>query len=342
MITRTIARPIFRSVSRSILRPTGENALTKAINTARNALNIHPEQQTGSAYLVQKTPTLAGVVQDETPTRKDRTRLSCRASDFDGINQSFSGGNTSTGKTALSAAIWCRPTDLTGIQTLFGEYNGAGSQIGWLVYFSSLKVRFEVSEDGGTLNRTSATSQADIAVENEWIHVAITLSMVSGANEVRMYIDGKEVSLNISGDTDISGIHDSTEPLTIGDYGGGSDYFTGQIQQPLIYEGVWTPAEVRDIYLQKTDASITYGWFLDADTAHPLTSSSPALVPANSPDIYESDEIGGGDWLNEKGGIQYKFDGDLLTITDALEVDFPKDVRIKMSVNSQLTNMRVF
>ena len=89
MITRNIARPIFRSVSRSILRPTGENALTKAINTARNALNIHPEQQTGSAYLVQKTPTLAGVVQDETPTRKDRTRLSCRASDFDGINQRF-------------------------------------------------------------------------------------------------------------------------------------------------------------------------------------------------------------------------------------------------------------
>ncbi len=331
MITRTIARPIFRSVSRSILRPTGENAVTRVINTARNAINIHPEQQTGSAYLVKKTPTLAGVVEDETPDRRDRTRLSCRASDFDGINQRFSGGNTSTGKTALSVFAWVRPTTLSNIRVICGAW-GVSGNYGWRLGFNGVKIRLVISGNGLSTNRKLYDSVDNFAI-NTWYHIGFTFQ---ATGELLIYVNGKEITPTKTDDDTLASIFDSTQEFEIGSHLGGAGYFDGQIQQPLIWESALTAAEVRDLYLQQYDdiTAPDYGWFLDSDTASGLTSSSPALTPTNSPDLYEDDAIGGGDWLNEKGWNPVtKFDGDLITIADGLEVDFSKDVKIKMSIN---------
>jgi hypothetical protein len=266
---------------------------------ARAALNIHPEQQVGATYLAEQTPTIAGVVEDETPTRKDRTRLSCRASDFDGINQRFYGGNTSTSKTQLSASVWIRPDVISGVGAIFGEYASAADR-GWLFDRSGDDLQIIISQDGGNTNWKLYRVLSLFSV-GEWLHVAFTfdLDVGGGVNELLVYVDGKEVTPTKTADVNLTAIFDTTASIDVARQS--SSYFDGQIQQPLIYEGVWTPAQVRDIYLQKTDASITYGWFLDADTAHPLTSASPTLTPANSPAIYEDDAIGGGDWLNEKG-----------------------------------------
>ena len=101
-------------------------SLSSIIGAARNALNIHPEQQTGSAYLVQKTPTLAGLVEDETPTRKDRTRLSCRASDF-AIDQYFNGAVDIAGWTEFSISCWIRHGEVAADMYAMGSYGSTAA-----------------------------------------------------------------------------------------------------------------------------------------------------------------------------------------------------------------------
>jgi hypothetical protein len=148
-ILRPLASPL---VLDSVLTIDQDRDVSDAISDARYSTNAHPEQQVGSAYLVEQTPTIAGVVEDETPTRKDRTRLSCRASDFDGINQSFGGGNTSTGKTQLSASVWIRPNQVSSAGGIFCEYDSGSTDIGWLINQQGTNFDVYISEDGTSTN----------------------------------------------------------------------------------------------------------------------------------------------------------------------------------------------
>jgi hypothetical protein len=297
-ILRPLASPL---VLDNVLTIDQDRDVSDAISDARYAISGHPEQQVGSAYLVEQTPTIAGVVADETPTRKDRTRLSCRATDFDGINQRFGGGNTSTGKTQLSASAWMRPDQVLVAGSVFAEYNVASDR-GWLIDQSAKHLQIIISQDGGSTNWKWYRVDNLLTV-GEWFHVAFTfdLDVGGGVNELLIYVNGKEVTPNKMADVNLTAIFDTTSSIEVAK--SSASYFDGQIQQPLIYEGVWSAAEVRDLYLGKYDAitAPTYGWFLDSDTAHPLTSSSPTLTPANSPDLYEDDAIGGGDWYNGEG-----------------------------------------
>jgi hypothetical protein len=322
-LTRPITRELTQILPRQLWQGLGLGKVEQILLDARAALNIHPEQQVGATYLAEQTPTIAGVVEDETPTHKDRTRLSCRASDFDGINQSFSGGNTSTSKTQLSAAVWIRPDQVSSAGGIFGEYDSGSTDIGWLINQSSNDFVVYISEDGGNTNWKSY-QVSNLLVVGEWLHIAFTfdLDVGGGINELLIYVNGKEVTPTKTADVNLTAIFDTTVNIEVGKET--TIEFDGQIQQPLIYEGVWSAAQVRDLYLQQTDdIQITYGWFLDADTAHPLTSSSPTLTPANSPDLYEDDAIGGGDWLNEKG-----WNGAAEFNNVDTEIVFPSDISL--------------
>ena len=247
-LTRPITRELTQILPRQLWRGLSLGKVEQILADARAALNIHPEQQVGSAYLVEQTPTLAGLVQDETPTRKDRTRLSCRASDFDGINQRFSGGNTSTGKTALSVFAWVRPTTLSGSKTIIGESVESGNDRGWLIYFDGSNLRVIVSADGDTTNAKNYVTTASFTV-SEWIHVGF----VFGSGALTLYVDGKAAAVTQTTNGTVATINDSAQAIELASTNGGANYLTGQIQQPLIWESALTAAEVRDLYLQQYD-----------------------------------------------------------------------------------------
>ena len=305
-LTRPITRELTQILPRQLWQGLSLGKVEQILLDARAALNIHPEQQVGATYLAQKTPTIAGVVEDETPTRKDRTRLSCRASDFDGINQSFQSAATVTSDdlTELSVFTWFNWGGKAAGNTIASEWGAAGTK--WLMTLTSVgRYEFYLSDSVSAATKKQYAGSVGFSPD-EWHHIGFTFSAID--NEFKIYIDGAEAvagagyGLVKSSDANLAQLYDTTEPFSIGTYNTTTNPFDGQIQQPLIYEGVWSAAQVRDLYLQQTDnIPITYGWFLDSDTAHPLTSSSPVLVPANSPDLYEDDAIGGGDWLNEKG-----------------------------------------
>ena len=101
-----------------------------AISSASTAMSINDAQETGGVWLSDVTPTIEGVVQDETLERKDRTRLSCRASDF-AIDQYFNGAVDIAGWTEFSISCWIRHGAVAANMYAMGSY-GATLQIGRL------------------------------------------------------------------------------------------------------------------------------------------------------------------------------------------------------------------
>ena len=100
------------------------------------------------AYLAENRPSIDGTVTDETPNRKTRTELTARATSFS-TNQRLYGGNTSTGKTALSVGVWARTTTVgAGTRYIISENDGGSSDRGWQSYIDADSFRAQIHEDG--------------------------------------------------------------------------------------------------------------------------------------------------------------------------------------------------
>ncbi len=307
-----LSRPVVDRLVKSVPeKPVGfkrDNLISETIGNAFYNLGFNRAKADNlGSYLIKQNPSIDGTITDETPNRKTRTELTARATSFS-TNQRLYGGNTSTGKTALSVFAWARPTTLSGNKVIVSEFNGTGDERGYQLYFNGSELRVYVSQDGGSSNVKFYL--LDGFVVNAFYHVGFTLDTVT--NELLIYVNGKDRTSEFTKDTDVnlSGIHDSTSPIEIGSNSGGGSYFEGQIQTPVIWESALTAAEVRDLYLGKYDQVTTpdYGWFLDGVNAYPLTSSSPALTAANTPTRYEDpacpDYLNLHGW-NESGGTVY-------------------------------------
>ena len=296
----SIVSKLFSRKSKTLIGPlvgaTNNNQVTIEFDRAFRSLDFNPlyADRIGS-YLVSKNPSIDGTIYDETPNRKTRTELTARATSFS-TNQRFYGGNTSTGKTALSVFAWVRPTSLSGTKTIFGEYDSAGADRGWVLFFSGSSLTCIVSADGANTNAKNYVATATFST-NEWVQIGFVFS----GGVLTLYINGKEAAVTKSTDRTVTTIHDSSETIEIGSRNGGGNYFDGQIQTPLIWESALTAAEVRDLYLGKYDQVTTpdLGWLLDGTDAHKLTSGSPILTAANTPTRYE-DELAP-DYLNKFG-----------------------------------------
>jgi hypothetical protein len=183
---------------------------------------------------------------------------------------------------------------------------------------SDEKPRFRFYDNSGSSD-AEIIFPVNTTNDNEWHLLTATYDFAT--ETATGYIDGRDVT---AASTVTAGTNGSTntsqdpDDFTIGSLISSPPSYdwNGQLQQPLIYNGVWTAAEVRDLYLQQTDdIPTTYGWFLDSDSAHGLTSASPALTPSNSPALYEDDAVPV-DWLNEKGyNSQISFQGNGTDVT---------------------------
>jgi len=304
-----LSRPVVDRLIKSVPeKPVGfqrDNLVSETIGTAFYNLGFNRAKADNiGSYLIKQNPSIDGTIYDETPNRKTRTELTARATSFT-TNQRLYGGNTSTGKTALSVFAWVRPTTLSGSKGIIAEYNPTGNQRGYFMQFLEDELRVVLTSDGISNSKGYRSNGYNFTV-GVWYLVGF----IFDSNTLSLWVSGIEVNTTKTTDNTVNTIFDSSEPLEIGSGDGGANYFDGQIQTPLIWESALSAAEVRDLYLGKYDQLTTpdYGWFLDGVTAHKLTSGSPALTAANTPTRYE-DELAP-DYLNlhgwnESGGTVY-------------------------------------
>jgi len=109
-----LSRPVVDRLVKSVPeKPVGfkrDNLISETIGNAFYNLGFNRAKADNiGSYLIKQNPAIDGTVYDETPNRKTRTELTARATSFS-TNQRLYGGNTSTGKTALSVGVWARTT----------------------------------------------------------------------------------------------------------------------------------------------------------------------------------------------------------------------------------------
>ena len=252
------------------------------------------------AWLISQQPAIDGTVTDETPNAKDRTELSNQATTLDGVNQYFdSGQNTGTSKTQLSVFCWIKTSSST-TQGIVTEFRSVGSDRGHAMFVSSDKLRVVVSDVGtNAVDGKKDYSTTSNITDGEWHHVGFTLD--TSANEMLIYIDGKEAGVTKTTDANLDGIFDAARNLEIGFYDA-TNYANGSLQLPTIHESVLTPAQIVSLF-DDDFASVPepdLAWLLIGDTAHDLTGNSNDITATNSATLSEDDE-NPVDWLNLKG-----------------------------------------
>jgi len=292
---------VIQGISRSIINPvpgrvvsTLDSIQKRTIAAAFRSLDFNPSHADAFAsWYIGRNASLAGVVQDETPNRDhSRPELTARATSFNGTNQRFTSDfNTSSGKTAFTAAIWVNvASNVTG--ELHNEYEVTGDDRGWRIYLAAGKPFVVLSSDGTFDNSACKKVSADETIPlNVWNHVAFTWSVTS--DEVLIFVNGKQVSTTATSNTTIASIFNATENYQIGAYAsGGSGWLTGSLAHPYISESALTPAQVRDLNLNKLDSVPTpdHGWLLDGDKAWTIAGDS-VLSPSNVPTRLESEDI---------------------------------------------------
>lgn len=338
----------------SHIRPSEYNPfdpVSEAISKAFDSLKYNQSvADVVAAHLIKLKPDLNGNVHDEKAGRVNRVQLAGRASNFNGSNQWFaaSGPITSPGKTQLSFSAWVRPTLLSGTKAIAGEFLTTGSQRGWLLYFNGTTLTLLISEDGGAANWKHYTVDTAF-VANVPHTVGFTLDCIE--DEAFIYVDGKKVSVTKVSDSVLSSIHDSTDKFCIGIFEGETvGHFQGQINHVNTYEGVWTPAEMRDLHLMKWEGHVTkptFGFLLDGDTAHSIAGSA-VLSPSGDPTLYQDAEVP--DRLNKVGWNYTVYKADFSsglggwtdfdsTLTSVDGIDGVDDV-LKLVVDSDGTNRR--
>ena len=173
--------------------------IAAAVSAAYTSLGFNQDHaDIFAAYYIGKNATLAGVVEDEANFRDhSRSELTSRATSFT-TNQRFSGGNTGTGKTALSVFAWVRPTTLSGsaARVIIAEYDYTIADRGWSLSTFGARLNVSISGDGGIVNFKNYLSVDTLSI-NEWAHVGFVFS----AGVLTLFINGKALS-EITKETD--------------------------------------------------------------------------------------------------------------------------------------------
>jgi len=162
----------------------------------------------------------------------------------------------------FSVAFWLKGTN-TGVMELIVAKGNAATPI-WRVNFNpydALVFAMIKTVPTDALSVKYSTNLRD----GLWHHVVVTYSGSGAASDVKMYVDGAQVSASIALNTLTSSILNNAA-LSIGAGGGGTNKFTGQLDDLRIYNKELTSAEVSKLYAvtaqtttSKSDMGLTSG-----------------------------------------------------------------------------------
>lgn len=151
---------------------------------------------------------------------------------FDGNDTVSVSDSTSLSLTgAFTLSAWIKPSNVSGLKTIISK-EGVG-QNGYFLYLNGANVY--AGYGSGAFFNSQTTSTSPI-VANRWSHVEVTWDTAT----IRTYVNGILIQSTNDSDT----LADNSTILGIGSNVGGTDYFTGLIDEPKVYNYARTSAQV--------------------------------------------------------------------------------------------------
>ena len=185
---------------------------------------------------------------------------------FDGISKAVNCGNFEELDNSQYAtiSIWLKPNDLGSINRLCGKYRNAFFRLS--VLQESNEITFVIS-NGVSVRGITTSSQ--IVSTSTWYHICAVFdgTGATNADRCKVYINGVSQPLSFNG-TIPTNIHDFKNTIQVPWWIGrtaGSGYTDGKLDENIVWDYAFTPAQVIDLYNSGTpkDMSSTspvHGW----------------------------------------------------------------------------------
>jgi hypothetical protein len=160
----------------------------------------------------------------------------------------FSIGNGST-DTAYSFSFWMKSSDATSNEGVISKYDATAGDTEWLIQQASDTLVFLISDKstGGYI----AVQTGAILSDDTWTHVGITYSGNGSASGMKIYTDGAEASVSDISSGSYTASENTAQPVWVGVFrtgGGDFNYYTGSLDDPLIWNTALSSNEVYNLY----------------------------------------------------------------------------------------------
>lgn len=180
----------------------------------------------------------------------------------------------------ISFSGWIYLESLTGDHFLVNKGQNSDSTQAYLLWIGSdggMTIRFSDDGSSGGGHMLEASPAAGTFSTGNWYHIVISFRI--STEELRLYINGKETALTISG-TIGSSLYNSAGDLFIGarrNSGSVGSYFDGLIDELVVYARALDYGDVLDLY--KEGNAITYAGATSVST----TPSNPLSITFSLP-----------------------------------------------------------
>ena len=170
---------------------------------------------------------------------------------FDAIDDYFETPTLSflNGAANASFSFWLNSNDVgTAVNGFFQQYGTGGNAIyAWIQPSSN---RLDIFQSGSVKYRvTGASSPFNSINFGEWFHLVIVVDgTLSGADKLKVYLNGSLITTGISFSAGVSALATSTEPFLIGRSAGYGQFWEGKIDEVAVWKSSLSSAAVSEIY----------------------------------------------------------------------------------------------
>ena len=162
---------------------------------------------------------------------------------FDGVNDYYDAGNVLDfdGSTPFSFSIWINPT-FVGNSNIISKWSA--SNTGYIIFFSSGKIRFNLSNN-------IATNQVRIQTVNTysvgWQHFVFTYDGSKSASGLKIYRNAVLQSVTVLNNT-LTGSTSTTDSFSLGQNVSSVGWYQGIMDEIPVFEKELTPTEITELY----------------------------------------------------------------------------------------------
>ena len=149
-----------------------------------------------------------------------------------------------------SVSLWIKDGDGSGANECWiGKMDNSGDYTGWIFEHFGNNATFILRNDNSPANYLSVnTTTVALGGPSTWTHLVVTYDGSTNAAGVKIYVNGKSLALNTAADSLSATIANSQALVTAARNSGGTDDFSGDIDDLRIYSKELNADEVADIF----------------------------------------------------------------------------------------------